>query len=140
MATNNIRSAHRLQVGQKLTIPGRGGSGAVPSGSEKVTHTVRRGESASVIAAKYSVSLSDLLSWNKLSRTSTIRVGQKLAVYQPARDRGSVVTASATTHRVRRGESASVIADKYNVRTSDLLAWNGLSKKSVLKVGQELEL
>jgi LysM repeat protein len=104
-----------------------------------VTHTVARGESASLIAQKYGVTTNDLLAANGLSRKSVLKVGQKLNV----KGGGSVQTASAPkaqpiTHKVARGESASVIAQKYGVSTSDLLAANGLSRKSVLKVGQKL--
>ena len=39
---------------------------------------------------------------------------------------------------VRRGETASSIAKKYGVATKDLLAWNKLSAKSVLHIGDKL--
>jgi len=42
------------------------------------------------------------------------------------------------THTVVRGENPSIIADKYNVALEDFLAWNKLSKRSMLSIGQKL--
>jgi len=47
---------------------------------ESRVHTVRRGESLSVIAARYDVSVKQLQSWNALGRRGRIYAGQKLRV------------------------------------------------------------
>ncbi len=44
----------------------------------------------------------------------------------------------STTYVVRRGDSLSTIATKFRVRLSDLLGWNNLTKRSVIKPGQRL--
>ena len=43
-------------------------------------------------------------------------------------------------HVVRRGESASVIAQHYRVGTGELLRRNGLTERSVLQVGMQLKV
>ena len=45
---------------------------------------------------------------------------------------------SATKYTVKKGESLWLIAKKNNVPLEDLMTYNGLTKYSVLKVGQEL--
>lgn len=50
------------------------------SGALQSAYTVKSGDNLSVIAAKYSVSVSDLLEWNGLSIDTLLRVGQKLRV------------------------------------------------------------
>jgi LysM repeat protein len=44
------------------------------------------------------------------------------------------------THRVRSGDTLSSIARRYGVTISQLTAWNGISAKSTLKVGQRLTI
>ncbi len=71
---NNL-SGSTIRPGQRLTIhPGQ-------SAPSYVTHTVRRGDSLGKIATRYSVSVSNLKSWNSLRR-NTIYPGQKLKVYR----------------------------------------------------------
>jgi LysM repeat protein len=102
--------------------------------------------------------------WNGLTKRSTIQIGQKLKVVAPAKSvvakaeaapqsvaklepapvqtaakpEAAPAAAAARTHTVRRGETASSIAKKYGVATKDLLAWNKLSAKSVLHIGDKL--
>lgn len=57
---------------------------AVPAGNGKgLSHTVTSGQTLSHIAARYRVSVANIMRWNRLSST-LIRVGQKLIIY-PAR-------------------------------------------------------
>lgn len=52
----------------------------------KKSHTVRSGENLGKIADRYYVSVSDVKKWNKL-RGSTIRSGQKLAIFSTVKKR-----------------------------------------------------
>lgn len=55
---------------------------AIRTGSAKVlVHTVKKGESLSVIARKYNVSMSDLKAHNRLTNNN-IRIGQKLVIHK----------------------------------------------------------
>lgn len=118
-------------------------------------HTVQRGEYPAKIAKLYGVGVDEFLKWNNLNSNSSIQVGQKLVVYAEAAPMvgtssdvtsGKVATKSepaapkTITHKVQRGETASTIAAKYKVKTSDLLKWNKLTAKSVLRVGDELTI
>jgi len=47
---------------------------------------------------------------------------------------------SYSHYKIKSGDTLSEIATKYNVRMSDLIRWNGLSKKSVLAVGKRLKI
>jgi membrane-bound lytic murein transglycosylase D len=44
----------------------------------------------------------------------------------------------AMTYVVRSGDTLSRIASKFRVRLNDLLGWNDLSSRSVIKPGQRL--
>jgi membrane-bound lytic murein transglycosylase D len=99
----------------------------------RVVYTVRPGDALSEIARRYNVSVSDLKRWNNLSG-NTIRVGQELVIYlsQP-------VAPERVVYRVRRGDTLSEIARRYNVSVADLKRWNNLSGETI-QVGQRLTL
>ena len=44
------------------------------------------------------------------------------------------------TYNVRPGDSFARIADKFNVRISDIERWNSLSRNKYLQPGQRLKL
>ena len=45
---------------------------------------------------------------------------------------------AARQHKVRRGENASIIAKRYDIRVADLMQRNGLATNAVLRPGQAL--
>ena len=50
----------------------------------------------------------------------------------------SASAAAPIIHRVKSGETLGHIAMKYHVSTKNLMKWNGLTSKSVLKIGQRI--
>ncbi|MBL8244035.1 MAG: transglycosylase SLT domain-containing protein [Rhodanobacteraceae bacterium] len=48
--------------------------------------------------------------------------------------------AGGRTHRVSSGDSLWTISKRYRVRMADLMRWNGLNKRSVLRIGQTIQL
>jgi LysM repeat protein len=46
----------------------------------------------------------------------------------------------ATTYKVKSGDSLDKIARKNKVKLADLMKWNQLNAKSIIKPGQELKL
>jgi membrane-bound lytic murein transglycosylase D len=104
-------------------------------------HVVRRGETLWSIARRHGVSMDRLADTNGLERNNTLSVGQVLAV--PGTTRlasadASSVDSRSTTYVVRAGDTLSRIATKFRVRLSDLLGWNDLHARSVIKPGQRL--
>jgi membrane-bound lytic murein transglycosylase D len=52
----------------------------------------------------------------------------------------AILTATATTHRVKSGENLGSIARKYGVTVKQIIRWNNLKNPNNLKVGQRLEI
>lgn len=129
--SNNL-SSHMLHPGQALRVPGK----SAPSTQQSVTsrpaatHTIRRGETLSAIAARTGVSVKALASHNGLSTRSTIRIGQVLRIpsrsgvpaYQPPRSgnalasgnglklqSGSVIVVDALSGKVLYEKNADVV-------------------------------
>ncbi|MBQ4839034.1 LysM peptidoglycan-binding domain-containing protein [Pseudoalteromonas luteoviolacea] len=94
------------------------------------TYTVRRGDSLSVIAANYELSVSQLKSFNQL-RSDTIRIGQRLVL--------PVLADQHYTYTVKSGDSLWRIAKQFNVSVNKLKQWNELSD-STLQIGKQLTI
>jgi LysM repeat protein len=80
---NNITNPDQLIVGQKLTVPGTGGSsGAVtaPSTGQGKTYTVQRGDTLLSIARRFGLTVKQLQAANNISNPDRIYPGQKLII------------------------------------------------------------
>ncbi|ANB61215.1 LysM peptidoglycan-binding domain-containing protein [Anoxybacteroides amylolyticum] len=103
------------------------------------THTVRAGETLSIIARDYGISLVDLKTWNQLS-TDTIYVGQVLSVAKPAETPTTSPTETkAVTYTVQAGDSLYSIANKYGATVQQLKTINNLTSDTIY-VGQVLKI
>jgi membrane-bound lytic murein transglycosylase D len=108
--------------------------------SERVTHKVRRGESLSVIARRYKVSVKQLQTWNRISDPRKLRAGQTLTLFQSPVPKAAKARSGTIRHTVRRGDSLWSIARRYDVRVKDLMRWNDLSKNAVIQPGQSITI
>jgi membrane-bound lytic murein transglycosylase D len=166
LRANGLGRHSVLRPGQKLVLPGvsstssssasRRSSTATASGGRYV---VRRGDNPWTIARRHGVELNDLLQANGLHRGSMLKPGQTLVIpgqggesapqaasassasappAEPVSTPSAEKAASGGTYRVRRGDSPWSISQQHDVPLNALLYANGLSRRSVLKPGQEL--
>lgn len=79
---SGIRVNSTLQVGQRLTVPARGGAAvqAQAASAEKVVHTVRRGESLTRIATQYRVTVDEICALNDIKPNVTLYPGTRLTI------------------------------------------------------------
>jgi membrane-bound lytic murein transglycosylase D len=93
-SANGLSSSAGLVAGARLEIPGSGKSSstrvaAADQETSKVTYKVRRGDTLSEIADRFDVSVRELMTWNRLRQSSSLRAGQRLVVYvDPSRQTG----------------------------------------------------
>jgi membrane-bound lytic murein transglycosylase D len=133
--------------------------------SNRMTHTVAKGETLSTIAAKYKVKTADLAAWNGLNKTSVIKVGASLSIQKsPATAPEPVKIAKATPgkasvdgavtgdvdandatqkprrieHTVAKDEFPGAIAQQYGVTLSNLKKWNNWSATPLLQIGSKV--
>jgi membrane-bound lytic murein transglycosylase D len=127
------------------------------AGTRTSTHEVRKGETLSAIARRYGMSLAELKRLNKL-RSNTAKYGTRLTVTsstqasastrvkteiasketpaksKPTRAASGPTTAAAAaprTHTVRRGETLSSIAQRYDMSVGELKKLNKLRSDQV---------
>jgi len=80
---NGISTKGVLRPGQRLLVSGSPASAAgtaVPA-SGKVSYTVRRGDTLSGIARRFSVTVRQLQAWNNLGGSTLLRAGQLLTIH-----------------------------------------------------------
>ncbi len=108
----------------------------------KLTHKVTGGDTLWDISRKYNVSTRSLAKWNGMAPTDTLRPGQTLAIWvNKVTDKQKDDAILRTlTYTVRRGDSLSRIASKFNLKISDIAEWNDLNAKRYLQPGQKLTL
>jgi len=147
---NNLES-DKIMIGQKLKLYPPENKKEEKKKEEKKTtkatkHTVEEGENLSSIGEKYGISVSNLKDWNDLE-DDVIYTGQELTLVKPDKkettkketENTTKETKTAKTHTVKKGETLSSIADKYNVTVKQLKSWNGL-KSDEIKSGQKLKV
>ncbi|MGY3926344.1 lytic transglycosylase [Aeromonas simiae] len=145
---NNL-SGHALRTGQSLRIPGSGVSSgqaftdaepAVAKRSRPATnvaqYTVKSGDTLWSISRKHGISQQSLLKWNGLSAKATIKPGSRLIVS----GKSATASSSSVSYQVRRGDSLSSIAAKFQVAVVDVVRWNQLDRRNHLQPGQTLTL
>lgn len=152
---NDISSRSRLKSSQPLLVPSKDAGESAPeelkveeivsaatdaepsTGSSR--HKVRKGDSIYSIAKRYGMTAKQLMAANGL-KNGRLRNGQILSVNAKAgKSSAKVASASGKTrYTVKRGETLSSIARKFNVAASDLQRWNNLNRKNTLVPGRKL--
>jgi LysM repeat protein len=161
---NNLSRENKLQIGQKLFIPGSNTKGystptpvgmiqvSTPDADGRIVHSVQAYNTLITIAEAYGVQVDKILANNGLQVDWPLQIGQELII-----DPGNV-TPSPTPrpltpiekltpdsdgkyyHTVSSGETLSWISSYYEVGIGDLMAWNGLNSNSIIIPGQKLLL
>lgn len=110
-------------------------------------YRVKSGDTAGQIANSHGMRLADFLAVNGIKSANTIRVGQQFKVPADgkpmAKGRAAASTAAASdggTYSVVAGDSLSVIAHKHGMKTSELMALNGITDANKIRVGQKLRV
>lgn len=112
-------------------------------GNEKISYTVKTGDTMWDISRAYKVTSRSLAKWNGMAPKDPIRPGQKLVIWKnqtPASKLSINSIVKSLTYRVRNGDSLSRIAYKFKVKIKDIVKWNKLDTKKYLQPGQSLKL
>ncbi len=135
MSTLSIRMAGLLIVISMLLFPA--GALAVPPETGETVHVVQWGETLSLIASRYGVTVEAIMAANSLSDPNLIYVGQRLIIPTPGAPGGP---AQGGRHVVAPGETLTSIAFRYGTTVGALVAANGLSNSDLIYVGQVLNV
>ena len=161
---NNLSRENKLQIGQKLFIPGSNTKGyatptpvgmvqvATPDADGRIVHSVQAYNTLIKIADAYGVKVDKILANNGLQVDWPLQIGQKLIIapgnFTPSPTPRPLTPIEKLTpesdgkyyHTVSSGETLSWISGYYSVGMGELMAWNGLSASSIIIPGQKLLL
>jgi LysM repeat protein len=158
---NNLSREVPLLAGQRLFIPSKDTQGyatptppgvivpSTPDANGRIIHEVQPYQSLSIIADAYHVTVDRILMLNGLQADWPLQIGQKLLISpgditpSPTLSALQRLTPGADGnyyHTVKSGETLSWIAGLYGISLSNLMAWNGLDKSSVIHPEQKLLL
>ncbi len=132
-SANNLVNLNLLYVGQRLTILT---GGSMPPATSSY-YTVRAGDTATAIAARFGVTLSALVQANGLTSADRIYVGQRLRIPGEGSPPSTPATTS-TYYVVQRGDTVSSIAARHGVTAWAIVQASQLANPNFIYVGQRL--
>jgi len=148
LATNKLTTGSLIYPGMKLIVPAGGHLPATPAPAQNpapLRYTVVAGDYLGGIAGKLGVTLTNLLTTNKLTAGSLIYPGMKLTVptggHLPAPAAPAPTPApapSALQYTVVSGDYLGGIAGKLGVTLTNLLTTNKLTAGSLIYPGMKL--
>jgi membrane-bound lytic murein transglycosylase D len=116
------------------------------------THTVKKGDTLSVIARLYRVDVEPILEINRLKRTSLLSVGMNLLIPIPTdgksasialrrlEDKNQSSGVYEITYTIKRGDTLWSIANGMGVNIGALSRWNNLDPEKKLTPGDKLKI
>ncbi|MDH5298241.1 MAG: transglycosylase SLT domain-containing protein, partial [Desulfobulbaceae bacterium] len=103
-------------------------------------HRAAKRETLASISKRYGLSVATLAKANRLKKKSKVRAGTRLRIPEQnityklmsETELASYKSRKPVMHTVKRGETLSHIADRYNVSVAQLISWNNLKKKAAI--------
>ncbi|UFU00213.1 LysM peptidoglycan-binding domain-containing protein [Radiobacillus kanasensis] len=146
LKVENHLTSDILRVGQVLTIPTdttppTPTTETVKEDRTTFVYSVRSGDSLSVIAKRFAVTVDDIRTANQL-RSDSLQVGQALTIPNGlhAPTQTGTNTISYKTHTVQSGDNIWDLSVQYGIPQAELLRANNLTTKSMLSIGQTLKI
>lgn len=150
-AANRLGKSSLIRVGQTLRLPGGGGDVAEASTGSRgkarsssiagsKVYTVRPGDTLNALARRHGTTARAIASASGISVNGTLRVGQRLTIPSGGVSARTTATNDPVVHRVRRGDTLTRIAGRYNVTVNDICALNDISPEVTLYPGTRLTI
>lgn len=117
--------------------------------SAPAEYTIARGDTISGIAGKFGLDTYAVLKLNGLQANTVIYPGQKIKLDGSAAPAAPAPAPAAPApsapagggvYTVKSGDTLSAIAARHGVKLSEVLGWNGLNMRSIIRPGQQIKI
>ena len=116
--------------------------------SEKLIYKVVSGDSLWKISQDFSVTVNELVRWNKIVPTVPLSIGKELVILIDDKEKTELAKITHTgidinrniVYTVKSGDNLSLIAQRYKVKVSQIRDWNDLNEKDILQPGDKLTI
>jgi uncharacterized protein YkwD len=103
---------------------------------DKLSYTVRPGDTLIGLARQYHTSIASIQLINNLGDSQSLRAGQKLDIPTGPRFEGE--SSYWIVHVVQKGDTLSTIAQAFDVTQNDIARVNGISDPALIRLGQSI--
>ena len=141
VSIENLQSWNKIEknsvyLGQALKIE-------VKNEEKEKIHLVKKGETLYTISQKYSLSLADLILWNKLTEQFLLQPGQTLFLSSPLKIKENIEKKNeinrSSYHIVKKGDTLFSISKKYTISLEKLKRLNGKFDNQI-SIGEQLKI
>ena len=116
--------------------------------SEKLIYKVVSGDSLWKISNDFSVTINELVRWNKIAPKAPLQIGKELVILIDDKEKTELAKITNTgidinrkiVYTVKSGDNLSLIAQRYKVKVSQIRDWNDLNEKDILQPGDKLTI
>jgi len=171
---NNLSPPYTLEIGRKLLVTGTSNVTAYPippapivtpapnmssksireSAASSGQYVVQPGDTVYRLSQRSGYTVSQLMSWNGLATSQSLRAGQRFwlsppnssssmtmkQVATPATTSSPPARNSSNTHVVVGGDTVYSVARRYGNTPNQIIAWNGLTPPYRLTIGSTLRV
>lgn len=108
--------------------------------NQTMQYVVKRGDTLSEIAQEYNITVNQLVSLNNIKNPNLIYVGQTLKIPISSTTTQEEICTGSIIYTVKRGDTLSEIAQKYNTTVSELVSLNNIKNPNLIYVNQKIRI
>jgi len=137
---NNMTESDFLQPGDELIIQLAEGAVPPPTPTPPASYIVQKGDTSWTIAARHSISLTDLLWMNGLDEDDFLHLGDEVTIRLLPGQVPPPTPTPQQIHVVRTGDTSLGIALLYGLSLNEFLGYNDMDVDTLLSVGMQLRV
>ncbi|MGI6527321.1 MAG: LysM peptidoglycan-binding domain-containing protein [Caldicoprobacterales bacterium] len=130
MAANPGIDPNRLQIGQRICIPGAPSPGECPNGTQP--YVIQAGDTLFSLAIRFDTTVEAIMAANPGIDPNRLQIGQRICIPRP----GIPACPGGQLYTIRSGDTLFALANRFNVTVAAIIAANPGIDPMALRVGQ----